>query len=132
MPSYEELRSVVVDSAFDEWIRFGRLGTWTYQQDVALRLVQQEQLGPAQEPWATQFQAPSTRYGYVFYYGNSPIEYHTVVGLDNDRAFVPEPQQAPDGSLSITPYQRLVGEIITGDPGSVESYCNRAGIAVSQ
>lgn len=134
MTSYTEVREMVEGSAYADWINFGTLGTWTFQDDVALRIVEEERLGPAQAPWTNQFQAQSIQYGYVVYYADSPVEYHTVVGVDNNRAFVPQPQQpqAPGGSPTITPYQQSIGEIITGDPGTFESYLNRAGIVVRQ
>lgn len=134
MTSYEEVREMIERSTYADWIKFGNLGVWTYQDDVALRIVQDEHLGQAQQRWTGNFQAQSMRYGYVIYYASSPVEYHTVIGVDNNRAFVPQPQQpqAPGGSPTITPYQKALGEIITGDPGTFESYLNRAGIVVQQ
>ena len=134
MTSYEEVRGMIESSDYTDWIRFQNLGVWTYQDDVSLRLTQREQLGQTQQAWANQFQAQSLSYGYVVYYDNSPIEYHTIVGVDNNRAFVPQPQQpqAPGGNFTITPYQESLGEIVTGDPGTFESYLSRAGIVVSE
>ena len=134
MTSYEDVREMVVESEFTDWIRFQNLGTWTFQPDVSLRLTQREQLGQSQQPWTNQFQAQSVRYGYVIYYGNSPVEYHTIVGVDNNRAFVPEPTQpqAPGGDYTITPYQVSLGEIITGDPSTFDSYRSRAGIEIEE
>jgi len=134
MTSYDEVQQMVVDSEFTDWIRFQNLGVWTFQDDVALRIAQQEQLGQSQQPWTTQFQAQSVRYGYVIYYNNSPVEYHVIVGVDNNRAFVPEPRQpqSPEGSFTITPYQRSLGDIVTGDPGTLDSYLSRAGIVVEE
>lgn len=132
MTSYEDVREMIVDSSFTDWIRFQNLGVWTFQPDVSLRLSQREQLGQSQQAWTNQFQAQSVRYGYVIFYDNSPIEYHTVVGVDNNRAFVPEPSQpqSPSGNFAITPYQASLGKIITGDPGTFDSYLSRAGIVV--
>lgn len=132
MTSYEAVRETIERSSFSDWIRFPTLGAWTYQEDVSLRIEQHERLGVEQAPWTNAFQARSVRYGYAVYYGASPVEYHTIVGVDNDRAFVPEPRQpqAPGGNVSITPYQATIGEIVTGDPGTFESYCSRAGIVV--
>lgn len=134
MTSYEDVREMVVESAFTDWIRFQNLGVWTFQPDVSLRLAQREQLGQSQQPWTNQFQAQSMRYGYVMYYNNSPVEYHTVIGVDNNRAFVPEPAQpqTAGGNYTITPYQESLGEIITGDPSTFESYLSRAGVVVEK
>ena len=132
MTSYGEVREMIEASSYVDWINFSNIGVWTNQEDVALRIEQYEKLGQAQQPWTGNFQARSIQYGYVVYYDSSPVEYHTVVGVDNDRAFVPQPQppQAPGAAPTITPYQQSIGEIITGDPGTFESYLNRAGIAV--
>ncbi len=87
-----------------------------------------------QQPWTNGFQATSTRHEYVLYYGDSPVEYHTIVGVDDSRAFVPDPQQpqSPGGTYSITPYQATLGEIVTGDVETFNAYLNRAGIVVQQ
>ncbi|QGN07304.1 hypothetical protein Hrd1104_08300 [Halorhabdus sp. CBA1104] len=134
MTSRNDIHESVAESAYHEWIRFDGLGVWTYQPQVEIRLEREGQLGTVQQPWTNGFQATSTRHEYVLYYGDSPVEYHTIVGVDDSRAFVPDPQQpqSPGGTYSITPYQATLGEIVTGDVETFNAYLNRAGIVVQQ
>lgn len=133
MTSYEGVRETVADSDIGDWIPFSEMGTWTYEHDVQLRIVRHEQLQQNfQAPWTAGLQAGSASYGYIVYYGNSPVEYHVVVSVDNYRAHIPQPQQpaGPNRPYTITPYQANLGRIVTGDRETFDAYCNRTGVEV--
>lgn len=133
MTAVEDVRELVANSGPSEWIPFSDMGTWTYRDDVALRIQRHEQLDAnVQQPWTQHLQATSQSYGYLVYYGDSPVEYHTIVSVDNFRAHIPFPQQPqnPNGEYTITPYQATVGRIITGDDQTFDAYLNNTGIQI--
>lgn len=145
MTSLDEIRETVAGTDHGEWIPFNDMGTWTYRDDVHLRIQRHEQLDPNfQAPWTQHLQATSQSFGYVLYYGNSPVEYHTIISVDNFRAHIPFPQQAQPnqgqqgqqpqhgGTYTITPYQATIGRIITGDDQTFEAYLNNTGIQVQE
>jgi hypothetical protein len=133
MTTLEEVQAMVAESGPEEWIPFNDMGTWTYQHDVALRIQRNEQLDAnVQAPWTQHLQAASQSYSYLVYYWDSPVEYHTIVSVDNFRAHIPFPQQpeGPDEPFTITPYQGTLGRIITGDGQTFEAYLNNTGIEI--
>lgn len=135
MTSLEEIRDIIVDTEHGEWIPFNDMGTWTYKDRVQLRIHRHDQLDANfQAPWTQHLQANSQSFGYVVYWGNSPVEYHTIVSVDNFRAHIPFPQQpqATGGSYTITPYQATIGRIITGDDQTFDAYLNNTGVQVQE
>jgi len=135
MTKYADVREMVENSEFHDWIQFANRGTWTYQPDVALRMSREDQLDKRYDPhWANQIQGSNSRFGYYVYYANSPVEYHVVVSVDDGRAFIPDPQapQVQGGQYSISEYEANIGRIITGDPETFRAYLNRTGIAVRE
>lgn len=132
--SVAEVRQTIAESGAADWVQFNNIGTWTYREDVALRLVNHEQLESRFEaPWTAQIQSGCQSFGYLVYYGNSPVEYHVVVAVDDFRAFIPQPQppNGPNQPFTITPYQATLGRIVTGDDQTFEAYLNRTGIEIS-
>lgn len=133
MTSVAAVRQTVAGSETGDWIQFNSIGTWTYREDVALRIVNQEQLESRFEaPWTRQIQSQCQSFGYLVYYGNSPVEYQVVVAVDDFRAYIPQPQppNAQGQPFAITPYQATIGRIITGDDQTFEAYLNRTGIEI--
>lgn len=133
MTSIDEVQSLVGGSDHGEWIPFNDMGTWTYRDDVQLRIQRHEQLDANfQAPWTQHLQANSQRFGYVVYYGDSPVEYHTIVSVDNFRAHIPFPHQPQHGgsTYTITPYQATIGRIITGDDQTFDAYLNNTGVQI--
>lgn len=133
MTRIEDVRELVAESGPGDWIPFGEMGTWTYRDDVRLRIQRHEQLdADFRAPWTQHLQATSQSYGYLVYYGNSPVEYHTIVSVDNFRAHIPLPQQSQGGEYTITPYQATMGRIITGDEQTFTAYLNNTGIRIQE
>lgn len=116
-----------------DWIQFSSLGTWTFRDDVALRVESHEKLDARFEaPWTHNIQSQCQSHGYVVYYDGAPVEYHTVVGVDDFRAHIPLPQEpaGPNQPYTITPYQATLGRVITGDQQTFNAYLNRTGIEI--
>lgn len=135
MTELGEIRSNVEESNPGEWIPFPDMGTWTYRDEVELRIQRYEQLDSNfQEPWTQHLQATSQSYGYVIYYSDSPVEYHEIASVDNFRAHIPLPQPpaGPNDPYSITPYQATIGRIITGDQQTFEAYLNNTGVEIQR
>lgn len=133
MTSADEVREMVSESAQTGWIAFGDLGVWTNRNDVDLRIVQDEQLERRFDaPWTHAIQGGCQRFGYLVYYGNSPVEYHVIVSVDDFRAHIPLPHEpaGPNEPYSITPYQATLGRIVTGDEQTFDAYLNRTGIVI--
>jgi hypothetical protein len=131
--SAEEVRQAIAESETADWMQFSSVGTWTNRDDVALRIVNHEQLESRfQAPWTHQIQSQCQSFGYLVYYGPSPVEYHVVVAVDDFRAYIPQPQtpSGPNQPFVITPYQATLGRIITGDDQTFNAYLNRTGIDV--
>lgn len=133
MTNLEAIQERIADSNPGDWIPFNDMGTWTCREDVKLRIQRHEQLDPdLQVPWTQHLQATSQSFSYLVYYGNSPVEFHTIASVDNFRAHIPFPQQpqGPNDSYTITPYQATLGRIITGDEQTFKAYLNRTGIEI--
>jgi len=133
MTALTEIQDRIADSHPSDWISFSDVGTWTYRDDVHLRIQRQEQLNPnLQQPWTQPLQANSQSFSFLVYYGNSPVEYHAIASLDNFRAHVPMPRQpaGPNEPYTITPYQATLGRIITGNEETFRAYLQNTGIEI--
>lgn len=144
MTSLDDVQERISGSDHGEWIPFNDMGTWTYRDDVQLRIQRYEQLeSNFQAPWTQHLQATSQSFGYVVYYADSPVEYHTIISVDNFRAHIPLPrqtqtqqppqgQQTHGGTYTITPYQATLGRIITGDDQTFEAYLSNTGVTIQE
>lgn len=133
MTTLQEIQGQVANSEPSAWIPFSDMGTWTYSEDVKLRIQRHEQLDSnLQLPWTQHLQGTSQSFSYIVYYGNSPVEYHTIASVDNFRAHIPFPQQPsdPNQPFTITPYQATIGRIITGNEKTFQAYLDNTGIQV--
>lgn len=133
MTDLETVQTKIAGSAPGDWIPFADMGTWTYRDDVKLRIQRHEQLDDnLQTQWTQHLQGTSQSYSYLVYYGNSPVEYHTIASVDNFRAHIPVPRQpsGPNQPFTITEYQATLGRIITGDADMFRSYLNNTGIDI--
>ena len=133
-----DLRAVqekIATSEPTEWIPFSEMGTWTFSEDVRLRIQRHEQLeSNLGLQWTRHLQGTSQSFSYLVYYGSSPVEYHTIASVDNFRAHIPFPQQPSDPSqpFTITPYQATLGQIITGNEKTFQAYLDNTGIEVQE
>ena len=133
MTSYREIREVVSGSDLGDWIGFQGRGTWTYRDDVSLRIVREDQIDSGyQQPWTRGIQGVNARFGYYVYYGSSPIEYHVVVSIDDGRAHIPEPTHQGGNAYSVSEYAANIGRIISGDADTFQAYMNQTPIAVQE
>jgi len=133
MTTADEVRELIVNTYPSDWIQFNSLGTWTFRDDVDLRIESDEKLdGRFEAPWTRQIQAQCQSYSYIVYYGGSPVEFHAIVGVDDFRAHIPMPQDpaGPHQPFTITPYQATLGRIITGDQQTFDAYLNRTGVEI--
>jgi hypothetical protein len=133
MTGQTEIRGRIEDTAAEDWIPFSDRGTWTFRDDVALRIQREEQLDPnLQAPWSHQLQAGSQSFSYLVYYGSSPVEYHAIASVDNFRAHIPMPRQPQEQGdpYTISPYQATLGRVITGEAQTFEAYLTRTGIEI--
>jgi hypothetical protein len=133
MTGADDVRELAAGSRPEDWIPFADMGVWTSREDVQLRLVRHNQLDAEyRAPWTESIQAGCQSFSYVLYYGNSPVEYHVIVSVDDFRAHVPMPPNAgdPDGPYTVTPYQADLGRIITRDEQTFNAYLNRTGVQI--
>jgi hypothetical protein len=133
MTQLETIQSMIGDSMPADWIPFADMGTWTYRDDVKLRLQRHEQLNDnLQTQWTQHLQGNSQNFSYLVYYGDSPVEYHTIASVDNFRAHIPMPRQpsGPNQPYTISQYQATLGRIITGDEDMFQSYLNNTGVQI--
>lgn len=134
MPNSQDIREMVGDSEYHEWIRFANRGTWTYQPDVSLRISREEQIDSQyHQPWTNGIQGSNARFGYYVFYDNSPVEYHVVVSVDDGRAHIPEPRQPQNGGdYVVGGYEANIGRIITGDVETFNAYLNQTPVTVDE
>lgn len=135
MTGFEEIRSMIANSETEDWIPFGNLGTWTYSEDVDLRIQRGEQLNANLEvPWTQALQGATQSFSYHVYYGSSPVEYHEIAGVDDFRAHIPLPRPPADPGqpYTISSYQAVIGRIITGEDQTFEAYLNNTGIEIRE
>jgi hypothetical protein len=133
MTTADDVRELITDTQPTDWIQFNSLGAWTFRDDGDLRIESNENLaGRCEASWTYQIQSRCQSYSYIVYYGESPVEYHAIVGVDDFRAHIPMPQEptAPNQPFTITPYQATLGRIITGDPQTFDAYLSRTGIEI--
>lgn len=133
MTGVQEIQEKVAGSGPGEWVPFTDMGVWTYEDDVKLRIQRHEQLeADLQRPWTQHLQAPSQSFSYLIYYGNSPVEYHSIASVDNFRAHIPFPAQPsnPNEPYTISEYQATLGRIITGNVETFNAYLKNTGIKI--
>ena len=133
MTTAEDVRELVSGTYPADWIQFNSEGVWTFRDDVDLRIESSEKLDSRFEaPWTQGIQSRCQSYSYLVYYGDSPVEYHVVVGVDDFRAHIPMPQEpaGPNQPYTITPYQATLGRVITGDGQTFDAYLNRTRIEI--
>jgi len=131
MTSYQEIRDTVAGAELGGWIPFQSRGTWTFRDDVALRISRESQIDSGYvQPWTRGIQGANARFGYYVYYQGSPVEYHVVVSVDDGRAHIPEPTHQGGNAYSITEYEAKIGRIITGDADTFQAYLNQTPVTI--
>lgn len=133
MTSAEEVHEIISGSRPEEWVPFADMGVWTCREDVQLRIVRHNQLdADFRAAWTQQIQASCQSYSYLVYYGESPVEYHVIVAVDDFRAHVPMPADpaGPNEPFTVSPYQADIGRVITRDVQTFDAYLNRTGIQI--
>lgn len=133
MTNLADIQARIDGSHPSDWIHFSDMGTWTFRDDVQLRIQRHEQLeADLQRPWTQHLQAQSQSFSYLVYYGSSPVEYHAIASVDNFRAHIPFPQQpaGPNEPYTINDYQATIGRIITGNEETFRAYLKNTGIEI--
>jgi len=133
MTDLTDVQSIVAESDPADWIPFSEMGTWTYSEDVDLRIQRHDQLeSNLQLQWTRHLQGTTQTFSYLVYYGSSPVEYHTIASVDDFRAHIPLPRQPTEENqpFTITPYQAMLGRIITGNEKTFQAYLDSTGIEI--
>ena len=133
MTGLQEIQEKIAETGPSDWIPFADMGTWTFQDDVKLRIIRNEQLNPnLQVPWTQPVQGNTQTFSYLVYYESSPVEYHTIASVDDFRAHIPLPRQPsdPNDPYTINEYQATLGRVITGNEDMFETYLSTTGIEI--
>ncbi len=126
----DDLKKVLATSSQDEWIVDDETGSFTYKNDLNLRIERAEYdtYENFVEPWANRHPDSSAKsVDYTVKYGSSFIERHKLVSVDGHRATLPIPESRDD--LRVRPSEVNFAHIIaTGD--RVEEYLRRSQIRI--
>ncbi|WP_372887773.1 hypothetical protein [Psychrobacter sp.] len=126
-----DLKKILATSSQDEWIVDDETGSFTYKNDLNLRIERAEYdtYRNFDEPWATKHPDSSSKaVEYTVKYGSSFIERHTLVSVDGHRATLPIPKSIND--LRVKPSEVNFARIV--DMGNrVEEYLRRSNIVVN-
>lgn len=108
----DDINSIIQNSEPDDWVYDDGEGVYTYENDVSLRLEDEEYMDRVEfeEDWVTIYSNPTAYRRLIFvYYDSSLIDKEYIVQVDEHRMFIPLPDAK---SHSITEYQYHFGKII--------------------
>lgn len=125
-----DLKKVLATSSQNEWIIDDETGSFTYKNDLNLRIERAEYNTCEKfiEPWANRHPNSSAEsVDYTVKYGASFIERHKLVSVDGGRATLPMPKSRDD--LIVRPAEANFARIVdVGD--SVDEYLQRSQIKI--
>lgn len=95
--TFDDVKMALANSCHDDWIFSDKKGTYTYKQDLMLRIVRRDidydRDNFCGEPWANCHPDPSAyRVTYDVFYGESFICSEILVSVDGGRATLPMPE----------------------------------------
>lgn len=91
--NYMDVKEKLRTTNKDDWIANDELGTFTYKDDLNLRIERVETDRPFFESWATNFPDKNARAtNYRVYYNNSYVDEKMLIDVDGYRATIPLPR----------------------------------------
>lgn len=90
-----DVEGILATSSQDDWIVDDESGSFTYKNDLNLRIerADYDSFRPFNEPWAVNHPDPSAKaIEYTVKYGASFVEKQTLVSVDGHRATLPMPK----------------------------------------
>lgn len=98
---YDEVENILASSSKDDWIVNDTLGTFTYKNDLNLRIERSPEDREFNEEWAKNFPDKNARAeDYKVFYNNSFVDEKMLVSVDGSRAILPLPKSESD--LTVT------------------------------
>lgn len=95
--NYNEVENILANSKKNEWIENDELGTFTYKNDLNLRIERSPNEIEFNETWATSFPDKNAKaIDYKVFYNNSFVDEQLLVSVDGARAVLPLPKSADD------------------------------------
>ncbi|WP_233959930.1 hypothetical protein [Pectobacterium versatile] len=86
-----QLDPILTSSTPSDWEYDDKTVSYTYKDDVCLRIECDKNSNPFNEPWVHNFSAPATQNEYVIYYNSSVLRRYKIISVDGGRAFLPMP-----------------------------------------
>lgn len=124
--TYYELIEVLLDSKADEWLWNDERSTWTFKNDLNIRLMKKSEPELSErrrfeEEWATAL-PDSNAYAteYELWYGASFVKSYPFVDVDGFRASLPYPKSRKE--LVITREQLAVAAAVNGERSYFADY----------
>lgn len=99
----EGIQKILATSSQDEWIVDDESGSFTYKNDLNLRIERADfdTYRSFNEPWATNHPDSSAKAeDFTVKYGASFVDKHTLVSVDGHRATLPMPESASSEYVS--------------------------------
>lgn len=99
--NYNDVENILATSKKDDWIINDTLGTFTYKEDLNLRIERSSEDREFNEEWARNFPDKNARAeDYKVFYNNSFVDEKMLVSVDGARATLPLPKSETD--LTVT------------------------------
>ncbi len=126
----EDIQKILATSSQDEWIVDDESGSFTYKNDLNLRIERADfdTYRSFNEPWATNHPDSSAMAeDFTVKYGGSFVDKHTLVSVDGHRATLPMPESA--GSEYVSKEDVNFAKIVDIG-GRVDKYLRRSKLKV--
>ena len=126
----EEVKKILATSSQDEWVVDDESGSFTYKNDLNLRIERADfdTYRPFNEPWATKHPDSSAKAeDYTVKYGASFVDKHTLVSVDGHRAILPMPK-SPNSEYVSKDEMNFAKIVDIG--GRVDEYLERSNLKV--
>lgn len=127
---FDDVKAILANTNKEEWIVDDESGSFTYKDDLNLRIERIDTDRDFKEPWATCHADPSAEtVEYIVKYGSSFVEKRTLVSVDGHRATLPIPKSSSD--LRVKPCAANFARIVNiGVGNSVDEYLDRSRIII--
>ncbi|EPJ8533714.1 hypothetical protein PWM41_000464 [Providencia rettgeri] len=87
----QKLDLILESSTPNDWQYDDKTVSYTYKNDVCLRIQLDEEVSPFDEPWVRNFSAPAQKNSYVVYYNSSVLRRYTIISVDGGNALLAMP-----------------------------------------
>jgi len=126
----EDVQKILATSSQEEWIVDDESGSFTYKNDLNLRIERADfdTFRSFNESWATNHPDSSAKAeDFTVKYGASFVDKHTLVSVDGHRAVLPMPE-SPDSQFVSKDDVNFAKIVDVG--GKVEEYLERSKLKV--